>query len=137
MMEGTRITCDECGTAFHRLFGMVDEDGAPAGAYTLDLHVKPLCALLAMITDDAAGRPTQVVAELRVVEGRPELMLRDTPADPFYRRGFVFERGGRALDRAAALVDPLKETFFHMSDHIVLEDSRLRAHLGLDKKKDA
>jgi hypothetical protein len=125
----TGLDCPSCGKEFRRLEGAFrDEDGV-RGVYCVDLHRdgEPT-ALIVMAIGDDNGVPAAVFSELRWINGAFSLMVRDAPADSFFSQKF----GAALLSRDEALVHPLKETFFHLSDHLTLAEPTLRQHFGLE-----
>ena len=123
------LDCPSCGRDFRRIEGAFRDAEGVLGVYCIDLHRdgEPT-ALIAMATTDERGVPAAVFSELRLIDGAFSLMVQDAPAGSFFRDKF----GAALLSRDQALAHPLKETFFHLSDHLTLEERTLRQHLGFD-----
>ena len=64
---------------------------------------------------------------LRVWPTEQEFQMQVLEADesPWRESGVL----GLVLDRDEVLIHPLKEWFFHAADHVVQDDTRVRAHL--------
>src|SRR5258705_3568039 len=121
------LACPGCDRPFRRVYGTLEEDGVPAGAYAVDFHYgrDRRYAHLAMEAPDAKGRPRGVVCRLWTQDDSYQVSLQDPPEDPYFRETFA-----NLLGRSEALKHPLKETFFHFSDHICESDLRVRTHFG-------
>jgi hypothetical protein len=125
----TGLDCPNCGREFRRLEGAFRDDEGVIGVYLIDLHRhgEPT-AHVAMSTVDRHGGLAALYSELRWIDGAFSLMVRTAPADSFFQQRF----GAALLSRDEALTHPLKETFFHLSDHLTLAERTLRQHFGLD-----
>ena len=125
----TGLDCPTCGRAFRRLEGAFRDDEGVTGVYLVDLHRdgEPT-AQIAMSTVDDSGTPVAMFSVLRWIDRGFQLIVRDAPAGSVFQERF----GPVLLSRDAALIHPLKETFFHLSDHLTLEERTLRQHFGLD-----
>jgi hypothetical protein len=128
-------TCAECGGVFKRLFGEVLAEGESRGIYSADLHREkgvPTAILTIMMgfpADDGTWAPLGVTCNLWMnAAGEFQLGLRDFPPKSRY---YESELLGTLLAREEIINDPIKEEFFHVSDHICLNDRRLRTHFGL------
>lgn len=72
---------------------------------------------------------TSAVA-LRVVNGGPnfEMLVVDFENSPWINESYL----GRMLSRHEVLGGSLKETFFHLADHIVSENPTINEYLATD-----
>jgi hypothetical protein len=116
--------CPECGRPFRRVSGALLDDERAAGLYSADLHYgRHRTAVLAIGAPDADGRLRGVTLNIRDDGDQLSLSFRDPIDDEWFHSRF-----GRLLTRAEALKDPMRDHFFHLSDHIDVSDIRVRRH---------
>ncbi|HEY3080287.1 MAG TPA: hypothetical protein VGM69_10305 [Chloroflexota bacterium] len=126
-----RLVCEECGGTYQRVYGTVYDDGRRAALYSADLHEEAhdgrvLLVIGADGPDKTDGRPGQaVVIGVWSTESEFQMMIQDRSAFP-HEDGLAL---GRILDREEALRSPAKDELFHIADHIVQDDPRVRDHL--------
>jgi hypothetical protein len=127
MLEGSEeLECKGCSKPFRRVRGVFYEGEDNAGVYTVDLHFgDPRYAIIAMAAPSDAGRPTGVVCRLWTKGDQYQVGLIDPPPDPYFQENF-----GEVLTRREALAHPLKETFFHLTDHVCDSDLRVQQHFS-------
>jgi hypothetical protein len=137
-----RFTCAHCGTEYPRVYGNVIEDERQAGVYSADLHENHQShdrrALLAIGTvgwdeDTQEWQKYSVTLDIWPTATEFQMTLLDAEWSP-YEEG---QHLGHILDREEALASPLKDTFFHMADHIVVDDPRVHSHLNPTESADA
>jgi hypothetical protein len=128
--------CGACGGSFRRIFGEVWRDERPGGMYSADLHREkghPTAILaigLLLPTTDAQFTVVSCTCDLWLSDAHEfQLGLRESAPSLSYYAGEIF---GRMRSRSELLSDPLKEDFFHVSDHVCLGDTRLRSHFGFN-----
>ena len=126
------IECDKCGTPYRRVYGTIYEDEQGLGIYSADLHTKEhdlrVLPALGMRYWDAkadAWATCSCTIEVWPTDAEYQMAVRDAAASP-YRDGHLM---GRVLDREELLARPERDGVFHMADHIVTDDPRVRSHL--------
>ena len=127
--------CSACGGSFRRIFGEVWRDEKPGGMYSADLHRekgRPTAILaIGLLLPATDGKFTVVstTCDLWLNDAHEfQLGLRESAPSLSYYAGEIFS-GMRS--RSELVSDPLKEDFFHVSDHVCLRDTRIRSHFGL------
>jgi hypothetical protein len=129
-----RPICPQCQTEYSRIYGTLYEDEQIAGRHSADPHHhdRDPRVLLAIGTHcwHAASEKWEacsVTIEAWAGETQYNMALRDASFSPYQTNGLL----GRVLDRAEARASPARDQFFHLADHIVTDDPRVRTHLDI------
>jgi hypothetical protein len=120
-----RLVCEQCGGAYRRVYGTVYDDGRRAARYSADLHEEAHDGRVLLVIGADGGRSEAVVIGVWSTESEYQMMIQDRSAFP-HQDGLAL---GRILDRDEALRSPSKDELFHIADHIVQDDPRVRSHL--------
>jgi hypothetical protein len=127
-----RHTCKRCGGDYDRVYGTIWDDERRAGIYSADLHQRDddtrlLLAIGTMGWDAATEqwRRYGVTLEVWPTADENRMSFRDVAMSPYAET----DQFGQRLDREEALASPLRDEFFHLADHVVRDDPRVRAHL--------
>jgi hypothetical protein len=127
-----RLVCPRCQGNYTRIYGTFFDDQRNAGRYSADLHRHDgdRRALLSIGTHCWQEGPRDweaccVTIEVWTTEEQYEMALRDAAYSPYKENGLL----GRVLDRVEALASSAHDQFFHLADHVVTNDPRVRTHL--------
>jgi hypothetical protein len=131
--EPSFAKCDCCGGVTTSLTRFVYDDGTACAIYYARYgpdHDPRIVEAVVSVGDWTEGSgPWDRVAfplRLRAPEGHYEVMVVDAAESPWEG----IELLGSMLDRAEALQDERLEEVFHITDHIVQEDTPLREYLN-------
>ncbi|HEV8639367.1 MAG TPA: hypothetical protein VG370_34600 [Chloroflexota bacterium] len=127
-----RLVCERCGGTYRRVYGTVYDDRRRAALYSADLHEEAhdgrvllvIGALGSGATADDGPRQAVVIG-VWSTEAEFQMTIQDRSAFPHENGQFL----GRIMDRDEALRSPSKDELFHIADHIVQDDPRVRSHL--------
>lgn len=124
--------CSCCGGKTTSLTRYVRKDGDAYAVYYArfsdnhpNLHV---LATVSMGEWGADSKPDQRVAfalEIRSTHGQYEVGVLSAEQSPWHESAFL----GRTLDREEALMHPMIDEVFHITDHMFVEDAPLKAYL--------
>jgi hypothetical protein len=126
-----RLVCQECGGTYRRVYGTVYDGVRRAALYSADLHEEAHDGRVLLVIgadgpdEPAGGQPEAVVIGVWSTESEFQMMIQDGSAFP-HEDSLAL---GRILDREEALRSPSKDELFHIADHIVQDDPRVRDHL--------
>src|SRR5437899_567639 len=123
--------CPHCEETFTVSRGSVYDEGEGASIYLAALHEcgGGRTAHIAVAVKEGYGVFTETcAASLQIVNGGEnfEMSLVDPEYSPWKDIGYL----GRMLRRDEVLSGWLKDTFFHLADHIVTENPTVRAYLS-------
>ena len=124
-----RLVCQRCGGAYQRVYGTVYDDGRRAALYSADLHEQAhdgrVLLMIGRVAGDGDWPGQTIVIGVWSTESEFQMMIQDGSWLP--------QPGGqplgRVLDRDEALRSPSKDELFHIADHIIQDDPRVRTHL--------
>ena len=127
--------CTDCGVDYRSVIGVVYEDDDPIAIYRADIFAhfhrepQPRIVLSLAVGDwsdgtDRADR-CSVAIEAWPDGNRVQMAISDRDASPWNELEVVSWQ----LTGGEIQVNPLREAFFRLADHIALEDRRLRKAL--------
>jgi len=123
--------CDNCSRQIKTVWGSAISDGNARAVYYADMGHTDQPAVLAISIgrwgEGAGGHHREMFTVFVLPASRNyQMMLVDRDANPWRdSEGFL----GRILDREEALASPLREEVFHIADHIVVGDPRVKNYL--------
>ncbi len=126
--------CADCGKESQSVRGFVYDDGDAYSVYLAVIytgHKDKLVALAVGIGDwdEGAGPESRrsVTIFIRRSPTEFQMSLQDAEISPWKSAANWL---GRMLSRQEALESPLRDAFFHVADHVVANDSRVRSYLN-------
>jgi len=127
-------TCADCGKEEQSVHGFVYSDGDAYAVYLATIctgHAEKLVCVAIGIgkwSDDSGPDDRQsATLFIRPAPAEFQMTFQDRTNSPWRES----ERWlGRMLDRTEALASPLKGEFFHVADHIVMNDPRIQGYLS-------
>ena len=124
--------CEDCGQTFRRVYGFVHEDGAAYAVYNAALHEghpEPEVCLTITIGgwggDDPAKRRS-VNFLVRKPSGKVGMMITNAARSHWRSSSDL----GQFLDRDEALASEDIKAYFHVADHVLEDDPRVRDYLA-------
>jgi hypothetical protein len=125
--------CARCGGNYRRVYGTIWDDERRAGVYSADLHQRHDDARVVLAVGTMGWDATTeqwrrygVTLEIWPTVDEIQMKLSEASQSPFANSDTL----GHILGRAEALASPLRDEFFHLADHIVREDARVRDQLN-------
>jgi hypothetical protein len=122
--------CPHCKTRFVVSRGSVYDKGAPFSIYMAALHEcgNGRTAHIGIAIKEGYGPFTEkCAATLQAVNGGVNFEM--AVVDPEYSPWNNLDYLGRMLGCDEVLVCPLKETFFHVADHVITENPTINNYL--------
>ena len=124
-------TCDHCHKTFDVSRGSVYEDGEGFSIYLAGMHEchsgRSVHLAIAVREGYKEFQETCAVAmQVRATETDFEMFVADVKDSPWRGESYL----GRMMDREEALNSPLKETFFHIADHVVADNPKVHEYLN-------
>jgi hypothetical protein len=124
--------CECCGKRSHTMRGFVSDDGAAYAVYFAGYtegHREIMATLVVSLGAWCEGSTPDerecVVMKVRNHRGKIEMMVVGVADCPWDDLQIL----GRMLERREALESPTIADFFHVADHVIERDHRLRAYL--------
>ena len=127
--------CTDCGVDYRSVIGVVYEDDDPIAIYRADIFAhfhrepQPRIVLSLAVGDWSAGTDRadrcSVAIEAWPDGNRVQMAISDRDASPWNELEVVSWQ----LTGGEIQVNPLREAFFRLADHLALEDRRLRMAL--------
>jgi hypothetical protein len=131
--EPEKSVCECCGNTTVRLTRFVHQDGDAHAVYYArftESHLERALDGLVSLGEwgDDASPDDRVAFPFRIwlKDNSPVVTLVDSVESPWSHTTFL----GRLLDREEALAHPWVKEVFHITDHMVLEDEPIKAHLS-------
>ncbi|HEV7698606.1 MAG TPA: hypothetical protein VGO43_00105 [Pyrinomonadaceae bacterium] len=123
-------TCADCGAAYTVSRGSVYDDGEGASIYLAGLHqcIEGKVAHLVVAVRPGYEKCTEKCAaaiQIRNGGANLEMSLVDPDLSPWKDLDYL----GRILTRDEVLQSVHKDTFFHIADHVVLENPTINDYL--------
>jgi hypothetical protein len=129
---GESAECDCCGGLTTSLTRFVYRDSDAYAAYYAafsDNHADGIVSVLIGMGEWADDAPPEgrvaFAAQIRTTQGEYQVMIVDRDRSPWKDVTYL----GRILDRQEALAHPLVTEVFHLTDHIVHDDSEVHEYL--------
>jgi hypothetical protein len=123
-------TCDCCGKRFNVSRGSLYEDGDGIGIYLAAMHSchsEKTVRLAITLREEYMMLPEVCCVAMDVwpTETKLQMLVTDAKESPWGNESYL----GRMMDREESLNSPLTETFFHLADHVVVENPAIAAYL--------
>ena len=123
-------SCPHCEETFTVSRGSVYDNGEGASIYLAALHEcgSGRTAHIAIAVKEGYGEFTETcAASIQIVNGGDDFEM--SLVDPEYSPWKDLDYLGRMLRREELLSGSLKDTFFHIADHIVTENPTINTYL--------
>ena len=122
--------CSHCGETFVVSRGSVYADGEGASIYLAALHHchgsrVAHVAIAVRAGYEGVGEASAAVFQVRNGGENFEMSVTDPQDSPWHGTDYL----GRILTRDEVLSSPLKHVFFHIADHVVVENPTINPYL--------
>ena|SRR5437660_6448373 len=122
--------CDHCRESFQVVRGSVFDDGNGIALYLAAMHgcdARVVDLAIAIREGYSGNKETSAIfMKVRPRADEVQMTVVDSTNSGWRTEDYL----GRSLTRDEALTSPLRDSFFHIADHLVAEIPELRAYLA-------